>query len=74
MWEFMVSKEKWATFYIYIFTNFQFLSPKTFWAVMFMVLYTSNGSSKNLRAKVTKGITIDKLLFFKKFTYVLNKS
>lgn len=29
---------------------------------MFMVLYKSNGSSKNLKSEVSKGITINTLL------------
>ena len=41
---------------------------------MFMVFYQSNGSSKNLKSEVSKGITITLLLLFKKLMCILNKT
>ena len=39
-----------------------------------MVLHKLNGSSKNLKSEVSKGITITLLLLFKKLMCMLNKT
>ena len=53
---------------------FNFFHQKVLSVYMFMVLYKSNGSSKNLKSEVFKGITITLLLLFKKFMCMLNKT
>lgn len=65
MWEFIFFKREITTLYILL-QIFYFYHQKILSVYMFMVFYQSNGSSKNLKSEVSKGITITLLLLLKK--------